>query len=826
MRPGSSIQWKAYPALLLAGCFAAGIGCAAFAGGTWPVLAQAAPWLAACAALTGTGAALLALPRRRLVTLRPLLCTLALGGAVLASGAAWHVLRQAVPPGHVARHLAPYEIGQRGGEREVVGRVLEAPLAGARSLRFDLEARRIVVRGDTVGVTGRVRVTAYQDRWDPAPLPALRRGDAVEIWGRLAAPPAQRNPAGFDYGAYLQRRGIHALLTADAEDVRVLRASEAGRTLVERARRYVRRQLRRHVAHPGARVVLGALLLGERHDLDDAVREAFVRTGLMHLLAVSGLHVMLVGWVFYQLLRPLLARAGLPWPWAEPLRAALTMGALVFYLLLTGAPASVVRAVIMTGLFVGGALVQRPTRALNTLGVAALVLLALRPAQLFDVGFQLSFAAVGALVTLTPRFDALWPWTGRGLLRQTGGMLTTSLAATLGTAPLLFYHFGYASFAGLALNLAAIPCTALGLAAGLLMVASGWLGPLGAVFGAAADFFLQALLHVATWGARSMGWTGLHHDGGVGLLLIFAAALVAVAQWPRPRLRWRAVFLALLLINVHVWTDVARGGAEHLRVLFFEVGQGDAALVSLPRGGHVLIDAGPRTPFTDAGARTLLPHLERFGIHRLDAVVITHPDADHLGGLPALLRGVHVGRVLHGGRAASSALYAEALHVLDSLRIPHEAVQAGDTLQVDPSVVVQVLWPDEAARGLSENDRSVVLRLRYGETTMLFTGDIEAEAEHVLAERYGPLLESDLVKVAHHGSSTSSTAAFVREVTAGGTRGTHAVISASRYNPFGLPRPEVARRWRRYGATVSATPVRGARLFVSDGASVRVTSWR
>ncbi len=368
----------------------------------------------------------------------------------------------------------------------------------------------------------------------------------------------------------------------------------------------------------GGRAVLRALLLGDRSRITDAQRARFTKTGLMHLLAVSGLHVFLVGMVLYALLRPFLLRLRLRWRTAEVVRAALTITVLVFYMLLTGGRPSVVRAVIMATLFIGGIFFQRSAHSLNTLGVAALVLLAVRPPMLFDVGFQLSMAAVSGIVTLNPRFLEMLPdryRTSEALdwVLSTG---TTSAAAILGTAPVLLYHFGWVSVAGLLLNMVGIPCTGLALTSAIATVAVGGLWPTAAAsFGSAADVFLQGLLATSRYGAAWFSWAGIRMaTPDLWELTALGAGLIAVAQWPRPRLRWRWIVIGGLFMTASVWGPVVGGGtAPTLDIVFFDVGQGDAALLKTPSDHHVLIDAGPRSPSGATAEFAVLPFLRRWG---------------------------------------------------------------------------------------------------------------------------------------------------------------------------------------------------------------------
>ena len=828
MLPNSTIQWTAYPALLLAGCLALGIGGAALAPALtfwhWIGWVIGGMLLALASRLYGRG---------KLVSAAPLLHTVAVALVVIGFGGARYAYEQALPAAHVAHQV----YGPAPGEAPIalMGRVLDQPSDRPFGLRFRLEVERLVAAQDTTPATGYVQVTLARSPWRPeVAFPVIVQGDLVQVQGRLRRLPRRRNPADFDVGDYLRQRGIYATMAvSDTADLALLghRRTRTERLVVP-AQGYVRSQLARLIPTDEARAVLEALVLGDRSGLEEETRRRFARTGLMHLLAVSGLHVLLVGMVLYGLLRPVLLRLRLGWKAMELTRAAATMTLLLLYMMLAGANASVVRAVIMAGLFIGGTVLQRSSHPLNTLGVAAVILLLARPGHLFGAGFQLSFAAVAAIVTLHPLIYERMPeaWLAKPLRRSLLTTVTVSLAATLGTMPVLLYHFGQASLAGLLLNLAAIPLTALTLASGLMALClSGWFSFGAEVFGAAADVLARGLLHTAAVGEATLGWAAVRtYVQDPWYVLSMAAALLMLAQWPRPRLRWRLGATALGLATMGIWTGVLTGAhTPRLEVVFFDVGHGDAALVALPNGRHLLVDAGGRDAFSDQGVRALRPHLERFGIRHLDAVMVTHPHSDHLGGLPSLLRAVPVRRLFHNGQAYASTLYAETMHLLDSLGVAHQALKAGDTIALDPSVLLQILAPETTSTTDEDaNNASVVLRLVYDHTVFLFTGDIEAEAEQRLLTRYGAILRSDVVKVAHHGSRTSSTHALVEHVAPDTARATIAVVSVGASSLFGLPDEEVLRRWQARGATVWTTVHQGALWLRSDGRSVHRVEWR
>ena len=769
-----------------------------------------------------------------MVTLAPLGRVVAIALLGLGAGGASHTVYTTSPP----RALGPVVEKMPDRPLTVLGTVTDAPERSKLSTRFTLVVDEIAWADSLIKIDGKVRVTLRPSPWEKSPesFPRVYEGDRLRLTGVIRPAPGQRNPGGFDYGAYLARRGVccTAYVERPSRIRRLDRSSALLTSVVVRVRQHIRRQIRRYVPSADGRAVLQALLLGDRSRVTDEQRQQFAKTGLMHLLAVSGLHVFLVGMVLYILLRPLLMRLRLRWQTVEIGRAGLTVVVLCLYMLLTGMRPSVVRAVVMSTLFIGGVVFQRSTHPLNTLGVAALVLLAVRPPALFDAGFQLSMAAVAAIVTIDPRFKEWIPseWTQTAAGDWLISTITVSAAATIGTAPVLLFHFGWVSVAGLFLNVVGIPCTGLALSAAVMLTVVGELWSLaGAAFGSTADLFVRGLLLISHSGATWLSWGGLRmanpNPWVLGALVCGSGTL---AQWPRPRYRWRCAVCALFLATAGVWAGVFEPEANPtLDLLFFDVGQGDAALITTPEERRILVDTGPRSPYGgSAAASSILPFLRRRGIHRLDLVVVTHPDEDHLGGLPAILQEVDVGKVIHSGQKADTDLFRETRRMLSRLDVRSSSVQRGDVLSVGRSIRIEVLGPPVHPErwGIeSENGRSVVLRVGYGRTDVLLPGDIEAAAEQALVQMYERDLGSRVVKLPHHGSETSSTSAFVHACV-DSSRETHAVVSVGRENRFGMPSGDVLARWRSEEAQLHSTARTGAVWLRSDGEQIWTVHWR
>ncbi|AEN71984.1 DNA internalization-related competence protein ComEC/Rec2 [Rhodothermus marinus SG0.5JP17-172] len=769
----------------------------------WPI--PAGWWLlgAGCTATLALVFLLVDRKRRGSVPLWPVPLLL----SVLLVGAARHRLQMAPPP--------PFPLDTTA---VVLAGVQKTPEATAYGLRFPARTHLLLIGPDTLRAHVLLDVRLVADS-----LPTLRCGYRALLGGRLEPLRAPRNPGLPDRTTQWRRQGVVARLVVD--DPRLVQVLDVRRCFADRLaslRDSVAAVLQQYMPRPEARHVVQALLLGDRSGLSADVRNRLGRAGLAHLLAISGLHVLLVGLVLYGLLRPLLLRLGLSWWVMEWTRTVLTLLVLSGYVLLAGAPASAVRALVMAALFLGATLFQTPPHSLNALGAAAVVLLLADPAQLFEPGFQLSFAAVIGLLLgwlpLQQRLPALF--FRQPTFRYLTGTLLVTLTATLATAPFVLYHFGYVSLAGLPLNLPGIPLAAGALAGGLLTVLSAPFSPtLAGLFGHAATLCAHLLLQLGELGLRLLRPFVWHVPEPPWWVLITPPVLLGILSSSSRGRRWSGTVL-LGVLGLGLWTTPPT--SPHLDVLFFDVGHGDAVLIRAPGGRHLLIDAGGRYAGRVAAERSVLPFLRRYGIDRLDAVLITHPDADHAGGLPLLLRRLEVGRVLDSGTADSSALSREIAHLIDSLRLPRRSLQAGDTVRLDPALVLQVLAPAPNAGDLPDNERSVVLRMVFGQTRWLFLGDAERELERQLVRAYGNLLESDVVKVAHHGSRTSSTLELVQQVIPERTHPARAVISSG----WRSVDDSVRVRWERQGARLWITADSGALWLRSDGRRIWPVAWR
>ncbi|HYL21950.1 MAG TPA: DNA internalization-related competence protein ComEC/Rec2 [Gemmatimonadales bacterium] len=551
--------------------------------------------------------------------------------------------------------------------------------------------------------------------------------------------------------------------------------------------------------------LVDALVFAPRIDLDAAVRERYARSGLAHILSISGLHVgFLAAW-----LALLLAKLRLP----RRARVGTAAVVLVLYLWLIGFPAPALRAVAMLVLADVARIRERIVAPAGTLSVAALIVLLVDPWAMRAVGAWLSIAAMGAVIWADRAFR------GRPLWLR---LVAPSIAATLMTAPVSALAFGTVAPIGVLANLVAIPLAAVVVPGLALALALSWIASGVATLVAAGSGLGLALLDLVARGAAAVpgghvvmmaGWPAAATWAGV--------AALAWWLWHSPRRPWlvaaRIAFASTVLVVVSLKDAFALDDCVCLTVHFLDVGQGDAAALRTPHGRWIVIDGGPRIPGDDAGRRVVVPFLRRHGVERLAVAVATHGDADHLGGLPAVVDAFDPEVVLEPGEPLGRPLYLEFLAAVEASGARWHPARAGDRIELD-GVVLEVLSPDSLwlRLPLDVNEHGVVLRVTYGAERLLFQADAGLPVEGRLAGRVGRV---ELLKVGHHGSRTATSDAWLDELAP-----REAVISVGRRNRYGHPTPEVLGRLARHGIAVLRTDERGTITFSTDGHGARLRS--
>jgi competence protein ComEC len=494
--------------------------------------------------------------------------------------------------------------------------------------------------------------------------------------------------------------------------------------------------------------------------------------------------------------------------------ASTATGVALGYVILLGAPAAAARAALQGIALLASRLTQRPADRLTLLAGAALALTAADPAAPLGAGFQLSFAGVYGLLVFGPPVKRALPSSWPRLLVDS---LAPTLAATAATAPIAAWHFGLVSFIGPVSNLIAAPLLALAIPAMALALASGLLlDPLGTFLAGGAESMLSLLRRVAAVAAGLPGSHAWVSSDAVTAAVTGAAVFLLCGPELRRRIRddpsrldarpARARVLAragAAASILAIWPALRPGGA--LEIHMIDVGQGDAIAIRTPANRWILIDTGPASPTFDAGRQRVAPYLRAQGVRRIDLLVLTHPDMDHIGGARAVLDAFDVTAVMDPAIATAKELYFETLDAARDAGGVWIAAQSGREFDAG-GVAFRVLAPDSALLdGLHEaNDFSVVLRLEDGDFSALFLGDAPEAIENRLVERHGRSLASVLLKAGHHGSRTSTGDSLLFAV-----RPDISIISVGRRNRYGHPDPLVLERLARFGVGVIRTDERG-----------------
>jgi len=549
-----------------------------------------------------------------------------------------------------------------------------------------------------------------------------------------------------------------------------------------------------------------ALIMANRESLDTGLRQDFAASGLTHLLAISGSHVGVVAGVVLLLA----SVAGLR-PGPASVVATATAGAYVLFL---GAPAAAARAALQGFALLASRMTQRPADAVAVLAATALLLMALDPLVLLDIGFQLSFAGVFGLIAFRRAALRILP---SGWPRSVTAGLAATLAATFTTAPLVALHFGLISWISPLSNLIAGPIVALAVPALVLALAAHPMhAGLASFLAGGAELLLRGLREVAHVAANlpaSHGYVDAN-SAFAALAAILAALLVIRGRSPEraaaqpPARQTRLLIAARLAFGACVFALWPRllPGAGDLEIHSIDVGQGDAFAIRSPHGRWFLVDTGPVTERFDAGRSVVTPYLLDMGVRRIETVILTHPHADHIGGIRSLWQAFDMGPVLDPAAPSPQPYYLDVLRDARQLRIPWVAARAGREIRFD-DLTLRILAPlDSLLDHVTDpNDLSVVMRLEYGRFAALFLGDAPRAVENRIVAAYGHLIASDLIKVAHHGSRTSTGDSLLHTV-----RPRVALVSVGRRNRYGHPNPGVLQRLEQHGVLVIRTDQRGS----------------
>jgi competence protein ComEC len=742
-----------------------------------------------------------------------------------------HYLRPPLSPSHVSCF-----VGFDGISLE--GTLYRPPEESQGRTQIRIRAQRIIHSSQHFAVEGRLLIFLKEKN------PPFQMGDRLRFRCKLHRPRGFHNPGGFSYERYLSFERIHAIgfLNEETAWVKIGEASEYSLLhMIERMRNHIRNFLTKET-HPLSSGILKALVLGERGDIPEEITEQFTVAGIAHLLAISGDHLGIVALLSFSLLLWILKRSKflLLSTSVKKWAAGLTIPFILLYTFIAGGGISVIRATIMVITFFLSILFSRERNLLHTLALAAFLILLFSPPSLFDVSFQLSFLAVLSILYLVPRLFRWWKekeilpsqetsWRQR-LWAYLKISLVVTAVATLGTAPFVALHFNRISLIGFLTNLFFVPWVGfvivpLSLVASLL---SFFIYPLAALLIQVNDFITMALLKAVALSA-SFPYASFFVSTPTAFEIILFYLLLLMAAHLRKGKGVRYLFLGCciaLFLNFAFW-NARECFQKNLRITFIDVGQGDAILMEFPKGKRMLIDGGGlREDRFDIGKNVIAPFLWNKKIRKIDLLVLTHPDPDHLKGLNFIASHFSIGCFWDNGFRTDSESYIRLQEILLKKKIRRSSLNDQTLPQMIHGAQLSVLNPPvmKKSQRVNQNpsllnNQSLVIKIQFKEIAILLVGDIEKEAEYRMMRKGFPI-KADLLKIPHHGSASSSTQAFLESV-----KPSYAILSVSEQNLGRLPHPEVLRRYERLGTRIFRTDKHGAVTVVTDGERIEIETF-
>jgi competence protein ComEC len=716
-----------------------------------------------------------------------------------------------------------------GKDAEIKGFISRDPELRDKSAHLYLQASEIRLNEEWRPVEGKAllfvpRYTEY------------RYGDVLHITGRLETPPQLDD---FDYQGYLAHQGIYTVMSYPKIEITARGRGFKPLEWVYSLRDHLAQTLSVSLPEPQASIAQG-IILGIRGNIPLSVNTDFVRTGTAHLLAISGLNLSIIAGIMLSIGIWLFGRRHYLYIW-------LALGTIWLYALLTGMHPPVVRGAIMASLFLAAELLGRQRSAITALTFAAAVMVGISPYTLGDASFQLSFLAMAGLVFLFPGFQTLGRKVIKAALGEEGAIVSianiasdslgVTMAAIIAVWPVVAYYFGIISFVGPLATFLSLPALPGIIVTSVLTGVLGFIAlPAAQIIGWAAWLFLSYLLLVV--GGLAASPLSFIEVGSIdaNLIFIYYFVLAAAVFLSRKKLihlmpivtarlksttsksfsflsqlpkKW--VIPPLLLAAILISVTAATMPDDKLRVSFLDVGQGDAILIE-QGNQQVLVDGGPSPQAISLALGDKMPFWDR----TVELVISTHPDQDHLAGLVEVLRRFQVRRVLHPDLDSESPLYDEWLGLIKQKNIKTTIAQAGQQIILGSEAIIKVLNPPATHLTDTESDidnNGIVLRLSAGRISFLLTADIGQAAEFkLIADRAE--LNSTVLKVAHHGSDTSTTPEFLAVVAP-----QIAVISVGADNKFGHPNREVVNRLeKKPGAeNIYRTDWHGTIEFITDG---------
>jgi len=647
----------------------------------------------------------------------------------------------------------------------------------------------------------------------------IQPGNKIFITGTFHKGRERRNPGEFDYDKYLNSKGVSGLfISYDTDSIAIV---DNKRNVFASYLFSLRKSIDNIILNLHDKEtsdLLRGLILADRSGIDTDTKNAFVNSGVIHILAVSGLNVGYVILIFIIVFGRFSIYA----------ISILTVIGLIIFMLITGTTPPVVRATIMGIIIILTFLSNRSTNIFNSISIAAVIILFFSPQQIYDPGFQLSFGAVLSTAIIYPYIQS---WIEKLNLKIKWAELIllfmgVSLSAQIGTIPFTLIYFSKLSVVSIFANLFVIPISGIITAIAFITIFLGsfssWLAQFFAFANNLLTFIMMESIRFAGTLEFSFLWIRNYslYDSVVFYLLL-GFLLLSISRIQKTVIKISSlVFTFLIIILYSSFDDNKLLTDGRLNIMMIDVGQGDSFLIKFPNGKTALIDAGEANPYIDNGERVIIPLLDNLGIDKIDYGFISHLDLDHYGGFISLIYNDKIKEIYRP--LPDSSTKSLRLEKFLKQKNVETHIYNKSILNIGNAKVYILNKPyDTFYSSLSSNDKSGVLKIVYGKNSFLFVGDCEHPSEYFLASNFGRMLDSDVLKVGHHGSETGSSKGFLNLVSPD-----ISLVSAGIKNKFNHPAESVIKLLNNINSKIYRTDQLGAVLLQSDGKKIRHINWK
>ena len=643
----------------------------------------------------------------------------------------------------------------------------------------------------------------------------LSYGDKIIIKGNFEEASSARNEGGFDYKQYLKSKNVYGIISVDKKDIKLIKKNNVDviDLLANKVSNSMKIKIEQNLSNETSKLLSG-ILIGNKNNLQKEIQEDFRNSSLSHVLAISGMHVSYIMLGITFVINKM--------KFNKKISKIITIFILLFFIILTGKTASVTRACFMSSYIILASLFHKKAHVLASISISLLIILIINPYLILDIGLQLSYGGTIGIVLIYPILKKLkkkkedknskFKKIIHKVKEKILDIILITISANLVIFPIVLFHYNTISFTFIISNLLISPIIGIIIILGFISVfASYIISPISKVMFLILQTFLNLLIKIAHFCAELPFSKVYFPTPKIYVIIIYYVFLIFIILARNKIIVVKKInkkIIIIFVIIIIILNLILNFIPKTFTISFIDVGQGDSMLISTPKGKKILIDGGGSRDEEsfNIGKQTLIPYLLNKGITKLDYILISHFDSDHVGGILSVLEELKVEKVIICEQEENEN-YRRFKEIVKNKKIKVYVVKKGDNVKIEENILLNILWPkDEKIKENAINNNSIVAKLNYKNFSILLTGDIEKIAENEILKEYenSNILNANILKVAHHGSKSSSINEFLEKV-----KPQIALIGVGEKNTFGHPNEGVLKRLENINTKIYRTDKKG-----------------